>query len=217
MAKLKVFTFPDQILTQRAAPIPRVEKSYFKMADDMLETMYSAPGIGLAANQVGILERILVLDTEYDLEEPAEGAPIPPAAEVVDGLIVVNKKPKILINPQIVLLEGKQLFHEGCLSVPEYGADVERAAKVKLKYQDIDGRDQTLLAEGLLAVAIQHEIDHLDGKLFIDHLSPLKKSKVQKLLREERSLRELEERSGKSSRRPLSSAGSGSRKKKPEL
>lgn len=192
MAKLKIFTFPDVILTQKAAPIARVEKSYFKLADDMLETMYFAPGVGLAANQVGILERILVLDTEYDLEELPEGAKAPEGSEVVDGSLIKNKKPKIIINPEIIAREGKLLFHEGCLSVPEYGAEVQRAKKIKVQYQDIDGKTHTLLAEGLQAVAIQHEIDHLDGKLFIDHLSPLKKDMARKKLKEERILRDLE-------------------------
>ncbi|MBL7714533.1 MAG: peptide deformylase [Bdellovibrionales bacterium] len=192
MGKLKIFTFPDVILTQKASPIARVEKSYFKLADDMLETMYFAPGVGLAANQVGILERILVLDTDYDLEELPEGAKAPEGSEVVDGSLIKNKKPKIIINPEIIAREGKLLFHEGCLSVPEYGADVQRSKKIKLQYQDIDGKTQTLLAEGLQAVAIQHEIDHLDGKLFIDHLSPLKKDMARKKLREERILRDLE-------------------------
>jgi peptide deformylase len=193
MPKLKIFTYPDLVLAKRALPIARVEKAYFKLADDMLETMYSAPGIGLAANQVGVLERILVLDTEYELEDLPEGAPAPTGVEVVDGALVKNKNPKIIINPEIVLKEGSQLFHEGCLSVPEYSAEVKRAAKIKVQYQDIDGATKTLSAEGLLAVAIQHEMDHLDGKLFIDHLSTLKKEKVRKLLKEERALRELED------------------------
>ncbi len=194
MAKLKIYTFPDVILTHKAVPISRVEKSYFKLADDMLETMYHAPGIGLAANQVGILERILVLDTEYDFEELEEGQELLPGQEVVAGGIITGKKPEIIINPEIIKKEGKITLSEGCLSVPEYNAEVVRAEKIKLQYTNIDGLTRTLDAEGLLAVCIQHEMDHLDGKLFIDRLSPLKKEFARKRLRQDRVLREEEER-----------------------
>ena len=191
MAKLKIYTFPDLVLAQKALPVGRVEKSYHKLADDMLETMYHAPGIGLAANQVGILERILVVDTEYDLEElPEEGEMAPAGGEVTGGGVIFNKKPKIIINPEIIQKEGEILFNEGCLSVPEYNAEVRRAEKIKLKYQDVDGLEKTLSADGLLAVAIQHEMDHLDGKLFIDRLSPLKKEMAKKKLKAERAARE---------------------------
>src|SRR6185312_3494762 len=193
MAKLKIFTFPDLVLAKKASAIQRVEKTYYKLADDMLETMYDAPGIGLAANQVGVLERILVLDTDYDLEELEDGVKAPAGAEVVNGAIITGKKPTIVINPEIIHREGSILFAEGCLSVPEYSAEVKRAEKIKLQYQDIDGLTKTLSAEGLLAVAIQHEMDHLEGKLFIDRLSPLKKEMVRKKLRQERALREAEE------------------------
>lgn len=196
MAKLKIFTFPDLVLAQKAKPIVRVEKAYYKLADDMLETMYDAPGIGLAANQVGILDRILVLDTDYDIEELPEGVEPPKTAEVVGGMLIKNRKPKIIINPEIISKEGSTQVSEGCLSVPEYNAEVKRAEKIKLQYQDIDGLTKTLSAEGLLAIAIQHEMDHLDGKLFIDRLSPLKKEMVKKKLKQERALRELEEREG---------------------
>jgi peptide deformylase len=193
MAKLKIYTFPDTVLTKKASPIARVEKTvHFKLADDMLETMYDAPGIGLAANQVGILERILVLDTEYDYEELPEGVAPPEGVEVVGGGIIKNRKPQIIINPQIVHKEGSILFNEGCLSVPEYNAEVKRSEKIKLQYQDIDGLTKTLSAEGLLAVAIQHEMDHLEGRLFIDRLSPLKKEMAKKKLKKEREEREEE-------------------------
>jgi peptide deformylase len=190
MARLKIYTFPDNVLAQKAKPVERVEKSYHKLADDMLETMYHAPGIGLAANQVGLLERILVLDVDYDYEELPEGVAPPAGQEVIAGGIITNRKPQIIINPEIIQKEGKILFNEGCLSVPEYNAEVQRAEKIKLKYRDIDGLEKTLSAEGLLAVAIQHEMDHLEGKLFIDRLSPLKKEMVRKKLRVERSARE---------------------------
>lgn len=190
MAKLKIYTFPDTILTQKAAPIARVEKSYFKIADDMFETMYDAPGIGLAANQVGILERILVLDVEYDYEELKEDMIPPKGAEVFGRNAVTKRKPIILINPEIIRKEGKTKTEEGCLSVPEYVAEVERFKKITLEYKDIDGLAKTLDAEGLLSVAIQHEMDHLEGKLFIDRLSPLKKEMAQKQLRKERAERD---------------------------
>ena len=189
MAKLKIYKYPDIVLTQLALPIARVEKSLHKLADDMLETMYDAPGIGLAANQVGILSRIIVLDTDFEYEEPED------EDSLADG-IITGKNPRIVINPEIILREGKIAWSEGCLSVPEYTADVNRAEKIKLQYQDIDGLTQTLSADGLLAVAIQHEIDHLDGKLFIDRLSPLKKEMVRKRLRAERAEREADERMG---------------------
>jgi peptide deformylase len=190
MAKLKIYTFPDLVLTQKASPIARVEKPMHKLADDMLETMYHAPGIGLAANQVGILQRILVLDTEYDLEELPEGVPPPTGVEVVGGGIIKNRKPKIVINPEIIHHEGSIQMAEGCLSVPEYSAEVKRYEKIKLRYQDIDGVTRELMADGLMAVAIQHEMDHLEGKLFIDRLSSLKKEMVRKRLRKERAERE---------------------------
>ncbi len=190
MAKLKIFTFPDAVLAKQAAAVARVEKTYFKLADDMLETMYDAPGIGLAANQVGILERMLVIDTDYDYDELPEGEKPPEGSEVVTGGVIRNRKPRIIFNPEIILREGSILYNEGCLSVPEFNAEVKRAEKIKVRYQDIDGLTQTLDAEGLLAVAIQHEMDHLDGKLFIDRLSPLKKEFIRKRLRREREERE---------------------------
>jgi peptide deformylase len=185
MAKLKIYTFPDVVLSQKAKPIDRVEKSYFKLADDMLETMYYAPGIGLAANQVGILERFLVIDTEYDvkdLDELKPGEKMPEDAEVINDQMVWGKKPIIVINPQIIYKEGKTSIEEACLSVPDYKAEVARAEKIKVQYQDIDGVTKILAAEGLLAVCIQHEMDHLEGTLFIDRLSRLKQDFAKKKL-----------------------------------
>lgn len=191
MARLKIYSFPDIVLTQKALSISRVDKKYYKLADDMFETMYDAPGIGLAANQVGILERILVLDVEYDYEE-FEGRPGPAGSEVFGRSVVTNRKPIILLNPEITRKEGKISTSEGCLSVPEFTADVERSKRLSIQYQNIDGLMKTFDAEGLLAVAIQHEMDHLDGKLFIDRLSPLKKELARKKLRKERAERESE-------------------------
>ncbi len=193
MAKLKIYTFPDHVLAQKAKPIQRVEKSFYRLADDMLETMYDAPGIGLAANQVGILDRILVIDVDYDLEDLPDTEESRQGGEVIGKNIIKNKKPEIIINPEIIHREGSILFSEGCLSVPEYSAEVKRSEKLKLRYQDIDGVTRTLTAEGLLAVAIQHEMDHLDGKLFIDRLSPLKKEMIKKKLKQERLSREMED------------------------
>lgn len=194
MARLKIYTFPDAVLAQKAKPIARVDKSYWKTADDMLETMYHAPGIGLAANQVGILERFVVIDTEYDYEELEEGEVAPPGAEVVSGGIITNRKPQILFNPEIIHREGKIQMSEGCLSVPEYNAEVQRSEKIQVRYQDVNGLEKILSADGLLAVCVQHELDHLEGKLFIDRLSPLKKEMAQKKLRLERSQRERSRR-----------------------
>lgn len=194
MAKLKIYTFPDVVLSQKAKPIARVEKTYYKLADDMLETMYHSPGIGLAANQVGILERIIVIDVDFDLVDEKEADPaLAKNAEVYDSGLISNKNPRMIINPQIILQEGFRTFEEGCLSVPEYTAEVKRADKIKLQYQDIDGLTKTLMAEGLLATAIQHEIDHLEGKLFIDRLSSLKKDLAKKRLLKERVEREAAE------------------------
>lgn len=192
MAKLKIYTFPDRVLAQKASPIQRVEKTYYKLADDMLETMYLAPGVGLAANQVGVLERILVIDTDYEIEEQPEDAPPISGQEVSPSGIIKNKKPRIFINPEIIYREGNVILPEACLSVPEYSAEVKRFEKVKMQYQDIDGKTHVLAADGLLAHCIQHEIDHLEGKLFIDRLSPLKKEMARKKLRQERQEREMQ-------------------------
>jgi peptide deformylase len=209
MAKLKIFTYPDLVLAKKADPIARVEKLLHKLADDMLETMYEAPGIGLAANQVGILQRILVVDTEYDSEEIPEGEEAPKGVEVFGGSIITNRKPRIVINPEIVYREGSILFSEACLSVPEYSADVKRSEKIKVQYQDIDGLTHVMAADGLLAVAIQHEMDHLDGKLFIDRLNPLKKEMVRKRLRQERAEREATEEEWLGSARKSSKKSKG--------
>jgi len=193
MSKLKVYTFPDPVLAQKAKPIERVEKTYFKLADGMLEAMYDFPGIGLAANQVGVLDRIIVVDTEYNIKEMDElepGEEIPQDGEVVNGRIVSGRKPKIMINPEIIYREGKTRTEEGCLSVPKYWAEVDRSEKIKFRYQDIDGLEHTASAEGLLAICMQHEIDHLDGTLFIDRLSQLKKEFAKKKLLKARKNRE---------------------------
>lgn len=198
MAKLRIYTFPDQVLAQKAKPIHRIEKSHQKLAEDMLETMYEAPGVGLAANQVGILERALVMDTEYDIKDLAEEnlteeeKQLIQPGEIGGGVVLLNKKPIIIFNPEIIYKEGEILFKEACLSVPEYSAEVQRAEKIKIKYQDIDGTEKTLSAEGLQAICIQHEMDHLEGKLFIERLSPVKRDTAKRKLLKQREERERE-------------------------
>jgi peptide deformylase len=159
MSLLPIITIPDPLLRKVSAPVERVDADILRLADDMLETMYDAPGVGLAAVQVGVLRRLVVLDVA---DEEKEG-----------------KKPIVLINPEIVARGGDMRLHEeGCLSIPDYRLDIERPATVTLKYTDRDGKRQELNADGLLATAIQHEVDHLDGKLIIDFLSRLKREIV---------------------------------------
>jgi len=156
MAKLDIITLPDPILRKTSAPVERVDEGVRQLADDMLETMYAAPGVGLAAVQVGVLRRLLVLDTAKGEDEPP--------------------RPLVMINPQIVALGSEMRRHEeGCLSIPEVRIEIERPSSVTVEFLDREGKPQQLTAEGLLATAIQHEIDHLNGKLIIDFLSRLKR------------------------------------------
>jgi peptide deformylase len=159
MALLEILHFPDSRLRKKAAPVEVVDDKIRSIIDDMLETMYNAPGIGLAATQVNIHKRIAVIDISEEKNEPL-----------------------CLINPEIIEKEGTEKSEEGCLSVPEYYADVTRAEKVKIKALDRDGNEFELEADGLLAVCIQHEMDHLLGKLFVDYLSPLKQKRLRKKL-----------------------------------
>lgn len=149
---------PDPLLRQVSQPIERIDGDMQKLADDMLETMYDAPGIGLAAIQVGIPRRMLVIDVSR------EGEP---------------KEPLVFINPEIVTSsDERSVYEEGCLSIPDYYAEVERPARVTVTSLDREGREITTEAEGLLATCLQHEIDHLNGILFIDHISRLKREMV---------------------------------------
>jgi len=149
---------PDPVLRQVSKPVERVDEGVKKFAGDLLETMYDAPGIGLAAIQVGEPRRMLVIDLSK------EGEP---------------KAPQIFINPEIVSRsDERSIYEEGCLSIPDYYAEVERPAQVKVKYVDLDGKQKEVEAEGLLATCLQHEIDHLNGVLFIDHISKLKRDMV---------------------------------------
>lgn len=150
---------PDAMLRQASAPVGAVTPEIRRLADDMLETMYDAPGIGLAAVQIGELKRMLVLDVIKD-----EGVP---------------PNPMIIIDPEVTWSsEELNVYNEGCLSIPDYHADVERPAQVRVRYRDIHDKMQELEADGLLATCIQHEIDHLNGVLFIDYLSKLKRDRV---------------------------------------
>ncbi|WP_019172668.1 peptide deformylase [Pseudaminobacter salicylatoxidans] len=149
---------PDPVLRQISKPVERVDGDLRKLADDMLETMYDAPGIGLAAIQIGIPLRLLVIDLAKDGED---------------------KVPMVVINPEILdRSDDRSVYEEGCLSIPDYYAEVERPASVRAKFLDRDGKEQEITAEGLLATCLQHEIDHLNGVLFIDYISKLKRDMV---------------------------------------
>ncbi len=158
----KILTEPDPILRKKCEPLERVDIDTKKLMDDMLETMYAAPGIGLAAVQVGILKRLIVIDISKGEEK---------------------KKPLFLINPKIIQQSKKtSVYEEGCLSIPGLFAEIERPAECTLKYIDYHGKEKELKAEGLLATCVQHEVDHLNGVLFIDYLSKLKKDMIIKKL-----------------------------------
>ena len=158
----KILTEPDPILRKKCEPLEKVDTETKKLMDDMLETMYAAPGIGLAAIQVGILKRLVVIDISKGEEE---------------------KKPMFLINPQIIHRSKKtSIYEEGCLSLPGQFAEIERPAECILKYIDYNGKEKELKADGLLATCVQHEVDHLNGILFIDYLSKLKKDMIIKKL-----------------------------------
>jgi peptide deformylase len=159
MSMLPIITLPDPKLRLVSAPVERVDAELLKLADDMLETMYDAPGIGLAAIQVGIPKRLIVLD-------------------VADGDAAPN--PLTLINPEILKLDGTttRVHEEGCLSIPDFRIDIERPASLVVGYLDREGKPREMAADGLLATAIQHEIDHLNGKLIIDFLSRLQRDMV---------------------------------------
>ena len=162
MALRQILTEPNSILRQKSSIVEKVDGEIQKLMDDMLETMYAAPGIGLAAIQVGVPKRIIVLDISRN-EEP--------------------KKPMFFINPEIVeKAKNNSTYEEGCLAVPGQFAEIERPESCHLKFLDYNGQPQEIKAEGMLATCIQHEIDHLEGILFIDYLSKLKKSMIVKKL-----------------------------------
>ena len=164
MAKLTILEFPDPRLRTRAAPVAVVDESIRELIDNLFETMYAAPGIGLAATQVDVHQRVLVVDLSQDRTEPLA-----------------------LINPEIVAREGSVEAEEGCLSVPGiYDTLTTRAERISVRALDRNGQPLEFAAEGLLAVCIQHEIDHLEGKLFVDYLSDLKRTRIRKKLEKER-------------------------------
>ena len=163
-----ILTAPDPRLREVSKPVEGVDDDLRALMDDMLETMYDAPGIGLAAIQVGVPKRVIVMDLAGEGEEP---------------------EPRYFVNPEILNpSEDTKPYEEGCLSVPDYYDEVERPAQCTVKYLDYDGKEQILEAEGLLAVCIQHEMDHLEGVLFIDHLSRLKRERILKKLKKEQKL-----------------------------
>ena len=170
MALKKILTEPDPILRQISKPVEIVDDTIRKLMDDMLETMYAAPGIGLAAIQIGVPKKIIVLDISKDPEK---------------------KEPMYFINPEKIYASKDQAtYEEGCLSVPGQFAEIDRPDKCNIKYLDYNGNPKELKAEGLLATCIQHEMDHLEGILFIDYLSKLKKSMITKKLSKQK--KELE-------------------------
>lgn len=163
MSLLNILEFPDSRLRTKAQPVTTFDRALKTLAEDMLETMYAAPGIGLAASQVDRHIQMLVLDVSEE-----------------------KNAPMIIVNPRILEKEGTETCQEGCLSVPGIFADVERSERIRIAAHDVEGNPIELEADGLLAVCIQHEMDHLIGKLFVDYLSPLKRDMVRKKLEKQR-------------------------------
>ena len=157
MARLEILHFPDPRLRRRAEPVGAVDDRVGRLIDDMFETMYDAPGIGLAAPQVNVAKRVITIDLSKDRSEPL-----------------------CLVDPEILRADGQAETEEGCLSVPGVYEVVKRAERIRVCATDRDGRSREIEAEGLLAVCIQHEIDHLDGRLFVDHLSRLKRQRIRR-------------------------------------
>jgi peptide deformylase len=177
MAVRPIISLPDPRLRQKSEPVARVDDDVRRLLDDMLETMYDAPGVGLAAIQVGVPRRVVVIDTAKDGEE---------------------KRPLFLINPEIVWSsEEKRVYEEGCLSIPDFTDDVERPERVRARFLDRSGEVQEIEADGLLATALQHEVDHLNGVLFIDYLSRLKRERIVKKFTKQ-AKRDSEERETRS-------------------
>ena len=166
MAIRTILEFPDPRLRTRAQPVTRFASELHRVVDDMLETMYAAPGIGLAATQVDVHQRLIVIDISADHNDPL-----------------------ILVNPEILAREGQIATEEGCLSVPGYFEEVKRASRIRLRAQDRDGTVFERDCEDLLAVCVQHEMDHIDGKLFVDYLSSLKRERIRKKQEKERKER----------------------------
>ena len=172
MSKKKIVIEPDVILRKKSEPLEKISRDEKKLLDDMLETMYEASGIGLAAVQVGVLKRMVVIDVSKEKEK---------------------KKPLFLINPEITFYSKKKsIYEEGCLSLPGHYAEIERPAECHLNYVDYNGKKKNLKASGILATCIQHEIDHLNGVLFVDYLSKLKKNMIiKKLIKQKKELEKI--------------------------
>jgi peptide deformylase len=158
MAVREIIKLPDKRLRLKSEPVKRIDAGIRKLVDDLFETMYDAPGIGLAAIQIGIPKRVVTMDLSKKEED---------------------HEPQVFINPEVIWKSDEtSKYEEGCLSIPEYYEEVERSAKVKVKYLDLEGKAREIEASGLLATCLQHEIDHTDGILFIDHISKLKRDRV---------------------------------------
>ena len=157
MALREIRTYPDPILRNKTSRVERIDSTLDRLIEDMVETMHAAPGVGLAANQVGVPFQLAVIDLS-SREDEDQRHPL-----------------LVIINPELLVMEGSVIEEEGCLSIPDYAEKVKRAARVKVRAQDRTGKQFELEAEGLMAKALQHEIDHLNGMLFVDRLSPLKK------------------------------------------
>ena len=172
MTQRKIIIEPDTILRKKSETLEKVDNELRGLMDDMLETMYAAPGIGLAAVQVGVLKRLIVIDISRENEK---------------------KNPLFLVNPKIISKSNNtSIYEEGCLSLPGYFAEIERPAECEVEYIDYDGKKKKIKTNGLLATCIQHEVDHLNGKLFIDYLSKLKKDMiVKKLIKHKKELNKV--------------------------
>ena len=169
MAIMSILEFPDPRLRKKAVPVADVDDDLRSLIDDMFETMYAAPGIGLAATQVDVHKCLLVTDVSQEKNDP-----------------------RVLINPEILEKDGAAITEEGCLSVPGYFEEVERAETIRVRYLDRDGEAVEQDVEGMLAVCIQHEIDHLNGRLFVDYLSEAKRQRIRKKLEKDRRLQPAE-------------------------
>lgn len=171
MALLQVFKFPHPVLKQHAKTVTRFDNELRRLADNMLDTMYEEGGIGLAANQVGQLKQVVVMDLRAEDEDDAE-KPRPAR----------NKEPRVFVNPKMLESRGEIVTEEGCLSVIDFTAEVKRKQWIRVAYQTAEGKEREEAFEDLAAVCLQHEMDHLQGRLFIDHLSPLKRGMIKKRL-----------------------------------
>jgi peptide deformylase len=165
-----ILVWPHPVLKQVASPVARVDDAVRALVRDMFDTMYAAEGVGLAAPQVGVLQRVLVLDT----------TPRQP-----------DSRPLAMINPELLSVEGETTSTEGCLSIPGEAEDVRRAARVTVRFLDTDGQEQTLTCEGLLAIAVQHEKDHLDGIVYVDHVSGLKRELIRRRMKKLKASRDV--------------------------